>query len=107
MVNLSKFMKEAQNMQKKMAEMQEQMANTEYEGKAGGGLVNITLTGRGEVRAVSIDPSLLKVEEKEMLEDLIIAAFNDAKNKADESSQNSMSDAFGGLPLPPGFKLPF
>ncbi|BFD46719.1 MAG: YbaB/EbfC family nucleoid-associated protein [Rickettsia endosymbiont of Sergentomyia squamirostris] len=107
MVNFNQFLKQAQSMQKKMQEMQEQMASTEYSGKAGGGLVNITVSGRGEVRKVSIDTSLLKETEKELLEDLIVAAFSDAKSKVDEDSQNSMSDALGNIGLPPGLKMPF
>ena len=107
MVNFNQFLKQAQEMQKKMQSMQEQMANTEYTGKAGGGLINITVTGRGDIRKVEIDPSLLKPEEKEILEDLIVAAFNDAKQKVDQDSQNSMSNAFGGMSLPPGIKMPF
>ncbi|MDN3030237.1 MAG: YbaB/EbfC family nucleoid-associated protein [Candidatus Tisiphia sp.] len=107
MVNFNQFLKQAQSMQKKMQEMQEQMASTEYFGKAGGGLVNITVSGRGEVRKVSIDASLLKDTEKELLEDLIVAAFSDAKSKVDEDSQNSMHNAFGNIGLPPGLKMPF
>lgn len=107
MVNFNQFLKQAQSMQKKMQEMQDQMANTEYTGKAGGGLVNITVTGKGEARKISIDSSLLQESEKEMLEDLIVAAFNDAKAKVDEDSQNSMSSTFGGMGLPPGLKMPF
>jgi hypothetical protein len=104
---MNQFLKQAQTMQKKMQEMQDEMAHTEYAGKAGGGLVNVTMTGRGEMRQIRIDDSLLKLEEKELLEDLIKAAFNDAKRKADEDSQSSMNSAFGGLQLPPGFKMPF
>jgi len=107
MVNFNQFLKQAQGMQKKMQEMQEQMGNTEYFGKAGGDLVKITVTGRGDVRKISIDSSLLQETEKELLEDLVVAAFNDAKNKVDADSQNSMSDAFGNIPLPPGVKMPF
>lgn len=107
MVNFNQFLKQAQGMQKKMQEMQEQMANTEYNGKSGGGLVNVTVTGRGEVRSIAIDDSLIKVEEKEILEDLIVAAINDAKEKVDQISQESMSSAFGNMGLPPGMKLPF
>lgn len=107
MVNLNQFLKQAQTMQKKMQEAQEQMASTKYIGKAGGGLVEIIATGRGEVEKVSIDSSLLKAEEKEMLEDLIKVAFNDAKRKCDEDSQNSLSGALNGLSLPPGFKMSF
>lgn len=107
MVNFNQFLKQAQSMQKKMQEMQEQMASTEYSGKSGGGLVHILVNGRGEVRKVTIDPSLLKETEKEILEDLIVAAFNDAKSKVDQDSQDSMSSAFGNIGLPPGLKMPF
>ncbi len=105
MVNFNQFLKQAQTMQKKMQEAQEQMANTRYSGKAGSGLVEIIATGKGEVEKVSIDTSLLKVAEKEMLEDLMKVAFNDAKQKCDEDSQNSMSGALSGMSLPPGFKM--
>ncbi|WP_341793389.1 MULTISPECIES: YbaB/EbfC family nucleoid-associated protein [unclassified Rickettsia] len=107
MVNINQFFKQAQVMQKKMQEAQEQMANTKYTGKAGGGLVEIVATGRGEIEKVSIDASLLKEEEKEILEDLIKVAINDAKQKCDQDSQNSLSGALDGLNLPPGFKMPF
>ncbi len=103
MVNFNQFLKQAQSMQKKMQEMKDQMANTEYVGKAGGGLVEITMTGQGTARKCFIDPSLLKESEKEMLEDLIVAALNDAKNKVDEESQN----VFGNVELPAGLKMPF
>jgi len=107
MVNFNQFLKQAQTMQKKMQEAQDQMANTKYTGKAGGGLVEIIATGRGDVEKVSIDSSLLKEEEKEILEDLVKVAFNDAKQKCDEDSQNSLSGALNGMSLPPGFKMPF
>jgi DNA-binding YbaB/EbfC family protein len=107
MVNFNQFLKQAQGMQKKMQEMQEQMANTEYTGKAGGNLIVITVTGKGEVKKIKIDHSLLKVEEAEVLEDLIVAAFNDAKNKVDQDSQSSMTNTFGDISLPPGIKMPF
>lgn len=107
MVNFNQFLKQAQSMQKKVEEMQEQMASKEYHGKAGGGVVNVFLTGRGLLSKIEIDPSLLKPDEKEILEDLILAAFNDAKHKADKDSQESMTSAFGHLGLPPGMKLPF
>ena len=94
-------------MQKKVQEMQDQMAATEYQGKAGGGLVSITTTGRGEPRKVEIDPSLLKPEEKEILEDLIVAALNDARQKVDNDSQQAMSSTLGNMGLPPGIKFPF
>ncbi|AJQ52304.1 MAG: YbaB/EbfC family nucleoid-associated protein [Rickettsia conorii subsp. raoultii] len=107
MVNFNQFLKQAQSMQKKMQEAQEQMANARYTGKAGGGLVEVIATGKGEVEKISIDESLLKAEEKELLEDLIKVAFNDAKQKCDEDSQNSLSGALNGMSLPPGFKMPF
>lgn len=107
MVNFNQFLKQAQTMQKKMQELQDQMASTEYTGKSGGGLVTITATGRGEVRKIQIDASLVKLEEKEMLEDLIVAAFNDVKSKADEDSERVMSNTMGNIGLPPGLKLPF
>jgi DNA-binding YbaB/EbfC family protein len=104
-MNINQLMKQAQQMQKKMQEMQEDIAKQLFEGKAGGSLVTITMTGTGEMKKVTIDPSLLK-EECEILEDLILAAYNDAKSKADEASKDGMSGAFGGM-MPPGFKLPF
>ena len=107
MVNFNQFLKQAQSMQKKMQEMQEQMANTEYTGKSGGGLVHILVSGKGDARKATIDPSLLKESEKEILEDLIVAAFNDAKSKVDQDSQDSMSSTFGNIGLPPGLKMPF
>jgi hypothetical protein len=107
MVNFNQFLKQAQTMQKKVQEMQEQMASKEYQGKSGGGVVSVIVTGKGELRKVEIDPSLLKPEEKEILEDLLVAAFNDAKQKSDHESQSSMESAFGNIGLPPGFKLPF
>ncbi|MBY0533574.1 MAG: YbaB/EbfC family nucleoid-associated protein [Rickettsiaceae bacterium] len=97
-------MKQAQVMQKKMKEMQEEIASKQYVGKSGGGLVTVSMSGSGEMLKVSLDLSLLKVDEKEMLEDLIVAAHNDAKAKADEDSKSNMSNAFGDLgKLPPGF----
>lgn len=106
-MNFNQFLKQANQMQQKMQEMQEQIANKEFIGKSGGGLVAITINGRSEMKKVEIDPSLLVPEEKEIFEDLIIAAFNDAKQKADQESQASISNAFGNIPLPPGFKIPF
>ncbi len=107
MVNFNQFLKQAQSMQKKMQEAQEQMANARYTGKAGGGLVEVIATGKGEVEKISIDESLLKAEEKEMLEDLIKVAFNDAQQKCDEDSQNSLSGAFKRYEITTGFKMPF
>ena len=103
-MNINQLMKQAQVMQKKMKEMQEEIASKQYTGRSGGGLVTVSMSGSGEMIKASLDPSLLKAEEKEMLEDLIVAAHNDAKAKADEDSKNNMSSAFGDLgKLPPGF----
>ena len=99
--------KKAQEMQKKMKELQEGLANLEVEGSSGGGLVKITVTGKGEVKKIKIDPSLMKPEESEILEDLIVAAFNEAKKKSEEASAEEMKKLTGGLNLPPGFKMPF
>ena len=103
-MNINQLMKQAQVMQKKMKEMQEEIASKQYVGKSGGGLVTVSMSGSGEMLKVSLDLSLLKADEKEMLEDLIVAAHNDAKAKADEDSKSNMSNAFGDLgKLPPGF----
>lgn len=100
-------MKQAQQMQKKMQAMQDEMANKEFEGQAGGGLVKVTITGKGVVRKISIDDELINVDEKDMLEDLIVAAINEAKAKADEEAGSAMNDMTGGMNLPGDFKLPF
>ena len=103
-MNINQLMKQAQVMQKKMKEMQEEIASKQYIGKSGGGLVTVSMSGSGEMLKASLDPSLLKADEKEMLEDLIVAAHNDAKAKADEDSKSNMSNAFGDLgKLTPGF----
>ena len=101
------MMDQAKRMQEKMKELQDGLASLEVEGSAGGGLVKITITGKGEVKKINIDPSLIKPEEAEILEDLLVAAFNDAKIKAEEASAEEMKKLTGGLNLPPGFKLPF
>jgi len=103
---LAGLMKQAQQMQENMKKMQEQLAQIEVEGEAGAGLVKVTMTCRNDVRRVSIDPSLL-ADDKDMLEDLVAAAFNDAVRKAEATSQEKMGGMTAGLPLPPGFKLPF
>jgi DNA-binding YbaB/EbfC family protein len=107
MNNFGDMIKQAQEMQKKMKELQEGLANLEVEGSSGGGLVKITVTGKGEVKKIKIDPSLMKPEESEILEDLIVAAFNEAKKKSEEASAEEMKKLTGGLNLPPGFKMPF
>ena len=105
MKNLGNLMKQAQEMQAKMQEMQERLASVEMSGASGAGMVTVTLNGKGEMRGVKIDPSLLKPEEAEILEDLIVAAAQDAKAKAEAVMQEKMQEMAGGLPLPPGMKL--
>ncbi|MGO9740721.1 MAG: YbaB/EbfC family nucleoid-associated protein [Roseiarcus sp.] len=107
MVDIMGMMKKAQAMQAKLADAQDELARLEFEGQAGGGVVKLILTGKAELRSVAIDPSLLKPEEKEMLEDLILAAFYDAKAKADRAASEMMQSLTAGMPLPPGMKLPF
>tara|TARA_B100001123_G_C15075401_1_gene933419 strand:+ start:309 stop:632 length:324 start_codon:yes stop_codon:yes gene_type:complete len=107
MKNLGNLMKQAQEMQAKMQEMQERLADIEVVGNAGGGLVSVTLNGQGEMRGLKINPSLFNGEEAEVVEDLVVAAFNDAKTKSEQLLQEEMSKATGGLNLPPGMKLPF
>ncbi len=107
MKNLGQMMKQAQEMQAKMGEMQERMDQTEVTGESGGGMVSVTLTGKGEMRGLKVDPSLMSPGEVEVLEDLIVAAHNDAKARVEAKVQEEMSQLTGGLNLPPGFKLPF
>ena len=107
MVNISNMMKQAQQLQKKMAEAQEKLSSIEVEGESGGGVVKVTATAKGEIKRINLDQSLLKPEDKEITEDLIIAAINDAKQKGDAAAQEEMKSVTGGLPLPPGMKLPF
>lgn len=99
------MMKQFGQMQSKMQKMQEELAIAEVEGKSGAGLVRITVNGKGEMRRVTIDPSLMKSGETEILEDLIISASQDARSKAEALMQSKMSELTGGLPLPPGLKL--
>ena len=107
MKNLGQMMKQAQEMQAKVAEMQAQLAATERTGSAGGGMVQVTMSGKGEVRRVRIDPALAVPEDIEVLEDLIAAAANDAKAQVDAYAAEEMQKLTGGLALPPEFKLPF
>ena len=107
MVNIGNMMKQAQQLQKKMAEAQEKLNEIEVEGSSGGGLVKVTATAKGVFKRITIDDTLLKTDEKEILEDLIIAAINDAKQKGETVAQEQMKSLTGGLPLPPGMKLPF
>ncbi len=103
---LGNLMKQAQQMQEDMQKAQEELANMEVTGQAGGDMVSVVMTGRHDVRRVSIDDSLLK-DDKEMLEDLIAAAVNDAVRKVEKVSQERMASMTSGMPLPPGMKLPF
>ena len=105
MKNFAGMMKQAQELQSRMAEMQAEMERTRVEGQSGGGLVVLTLNGKGELVGVKIDASLLKPDEVEILEDLIVAAHTDAKAKVERLLQEKMQTLTGGLPLPPGLKL--
>ena len=107
MKNIGNMLKEAQKLQSRMTEMQERLSQTEMTGASGGGLVVVTLNGKGEMRKIKIDPSLVDPNETEMLEDLVVAATNDAKGKIEAHLQEEMQKVAGGLPMPPGFKLPF
>ena len=100
------LVKQAQEMQGRMQEMQEQLAQAEIEGTSGGGLVVVTLSGKGDLKRLQIDPSLIKPEEPEVVADLIVAAHADAKAKTEAEMQRRMAEFAGGLNLPPGFKLP-
>ncbi|CAN5289034.1 YbaB/EbfC family nucleoid-associated protein [soil metagenome] len=107
MKNLSEMMKQVQQMQSRMQDMQAKLASMTVEGRSGGGLVSITLNGKGALTATAVDESLLKPSEKEILEDLLIAAHADAKTKLEQLVADQMKDITGGLPLPPGLQLPF
>lgn len=107
MKNIGQIMKQAQQMQTKMAELQEQLAALEVSGSAGGGMVQVTMSGKGELRGVKIDPTLANPDDVEVLEDLIMAAANDAKAKVEVRVQEEMQKLTGGLQLPPGMQLPF
>ncbi|MCB5944631.1 YbaB/EbfC family nucleoid-associated protein [Acidocella sp. KAb 2-4] len=107
MKNLAGMMKQAQQMQQKMAEMQAKLEAAEIEGVAGAGLVRVTLTGKGVLKALKVDPKLIDSSEAEMLEDLIVAAHADAKGKLDAMMDSETRAAMGGISLPPGLKLPF
>jgi nucleoid-associated protein EbfC len=107
MKNLGQMMKQAQEMQARMAELQAKLAEVEMSGSAGGGMVQVTLNGKCEMRRVKIDRSLMLPDEAEVLEDLIVAATNDAKTRVEAHLQEEMSKLTGGLQLPPGMKLPF
>lgn len=105
--DLMGMMKQAKQLQEKMEELQAEVAAMEVEGRAGGGLVTVTMTGKGEMKHVYIDPSLIKPEEAEILEDLIVTAVNEARTKAEAALSERMRALTGGMQLPPGMKLPF
>ena len=107
MTNLGKMMKQAQELQAKMADMQATLEAVEIDGASGGGLVTATLSGKGELRRLKIDPALVDPAEIEVLEDLVIAAVNDAKRKVEANAAEEMKKVTGGLQLPPGLSLPF
>ena len=107
MMDFMGLMKQAQQMQAKMAETQLELDQVEVEGVAGGGLVKLRLTAKGALKAIEIDPSLLAPDQKAILEDLIVSAHLQARSKADEAMAEKMKELTGGLQLPPGFKLPF
>ena len=105
MKDLMKMMQQAQQIQGRMQKMQEELAALEVEGQSGAGMVKVVLNGKGEMHSVRIDPGLVKPGEHEMIEDLVIAAFTDAKSKVEAEMQAKMQDVTGGLALPPGMKL--
>lgn len=106
-MNIAGMMKKAQEMQKKMQEMQDNLADLTEEGSAGAGMVTVTITGKHNLKKITISPDLIVPEDKEMLEDLIVAAFNDAKQKIETKIASEMEKVTGGLGLPAGMKLPF
>ena len=106
-MDIGELMKQAGKMQAKMQEVQEQIADLEATGEAGAGMVKVVLNGKGYAKSVTIEPSLMKEDDAEILEDLIAAAINDAKSKLETASQEHMKKMTAGMPLPPGMKLPF
>jgi len=107
MKDIMGMMKQAKDLQDKMQRLQEEVAALTIDGSAGGGLIKVTVNGKSELKNIKIDPSLLKPDEAEILEDLIVAAINDARGKAEARLAEKMRDLTGGLSLPPGMKLPF
>ncbi len=106
MKGLGDIMKQAQQMQEQMQKMQEELANLEVQGESGAGLVKVRMTGKHDVKNINIDESLL-TEDKEMLEDLIAAAVNDAVRRVEEKNKENLGSLTAGIPMPPGFKMPF
>ncbi len=107
MTNIGQMLKQAQQLQARMEALQEKLAAIEVTGSAGGGMVTVTVSGKGEARAVAIDPKLMAPGEQAVVEDLVRAAINDAKGKLEQLVRDQMSELTGGLPLPPGMQLPF
>lgn len=107
MKDIMGLMSKAKEMQEKMQAMQEELANLEVSGSSGGGLVSVTLNGKGNITGLTIDPSLLKEDETDIVEDLVMAAHNDAKAKVEEETARKTQELTAGLPIPPGMKLPF
>jgi nucleoid-associated protein EbfC len=107
MVDIMGLMKKAQAVHAKMKDVQEELERLEVEGQSGGGMVKITLNGKGQMKAVALDPSLMVPQDREMVEDLILAAHADARAKVDRLAEEKMQAVTAGLPLPPGMKLPF
>ena len=107
MKDIMGLMKQAQAMQARMQAMQTELEQTLVEGEAGGGMVKVTLSARGDMRNLSIDAGLLRPDEKEIVEDLIVTAYADARRKAERLAEDKMQSVTAGLPLPPGMKLPF
>ncbi len=107
MKNLAGLMKQASQMQKRMEEMQERLESMEIEGSSGAGMVSVTLSGKGDLKSVRIDPRLIDPNETEMLQDLLLAAHAEARRKMQERAAEEMKSVTGGLELPPGMKLPF
>jgi DNA-binding YbaB/EbfC family protein len=107
MKNIAGLMKQASQMQKKMEEMQARLEQMELEGSAGAGMVTVRMTGKGQLKSVHIDPKLADPAEMEMLQDLVVAAHEDAKRKIEAAAADEMQKVTGGLNLPPGMKLPF
>lgn len=107
MNNLGQMLKQAQQMQARMQEMQERLAAVEVTGTSGGGMVTVTLSGKGDVKKIKLDKSIVDPNEVEVLEDLVVAAFNDAKSRVERQVADETEKLTGGLNLPPGMKLPF
>ena len=107
MKNLADIMKQVSTMQARMEDMQKKLEGQSVTGQSGGGLVKVVMNGKSSVQSISIDPSLMKPDEREILEDLLVAALNDAKSKAEVLAAEEMKTLTGGLPLPPGMTLPF